>query len=198
MLTASNPSALSLIVRTLSLTVMISLSHTAAAQWYIGLDTTNIDYKFSFEQGNENYDVQPSRFKLGHLNDEGYGFEFQAFSRNSDASPDPFNNLFEISLEKGYGLFAQWSSTHKKRGFYGLAGIAYIDTRYTEVASGRADTDSFSAIGIDLGWYYKFSNKLKLTIDYTQLRGDADYPTFITGEVSPQLTGFGIGLNYTL
>lgn len=174
-------------------------SNAALAGWYVGVDTTNIRYEVGYNQGNERYDVNPNRFKIGHLNDEGYGFEFQVYGNSSDQSIDPFGDNFEVELGTSYGLFSQWSSTNKHHGFYGLAGFAYLDTTYRSVAANIGDTDSFHVIGLNVGWYYRLAENLKLTLDYTQLRGNADYPTFITGShVSPIFSGFGFGLKYNL
>jgi hypothetical protein len=174
--------------------VMTSVAH---AEWYVGLDATNLSYEVKFAS-KEAYDLNPARFKLGYIADSGFGVELQLLDSGDDSVIDGNGNPFQTESKTSWGLSGVWSSTNKKQGFYGSLGILVLDTIYTHQANNTSNKDEVILGGIGIGYYYNVSEKLKLTVDYISMSGEAGYTSFTLnrGDVDVGLDGFGLGLRY--
>jgi hypothetical protein len=184
--------------KALILAAFLSIPTSAFANWYVGLDATNLDYEVKFITP-EVYDLNPARLKLGYLGESGLGIELQVLGSSDAQTIDGNGNLFRTDLDSSLGISAIWSTTKDGFGVYGSFGFISFDTTYGDVRTGTSVQDKVPLSGFSLGAHYKVNDNFKLTLDYSYYGAEAAYNIFATNgeEVDTYLKGIGVGASYT-
>ncbi len=173
--------------------LLLGLSNTASAGFFIGADATSLKsyIDWSAPSIDQDFELTPGRIRLGYQGDF-FGLEAHAYSSVDDTSND---NGFtdKLELETSYGAYLRM----QEKWIYARVGVTWFDTYYTDVLLGITDRDVIAMPTFSLGLDIPLGKYLAVNVDYTYADGTANYPQ-ITSFGSPTLRIQGPGLGVTL
>ncbi len=171
------------------------------AEWYVGVDQTEMDFHINFANSKQNYDLNLTRLKVGYAKDN-YSLEFHYYDDDLDESPASTTQgvVFDVrtGIKNIYGIYARAASTGRL-GVYGLMGMVFVNTEFDIVGFNIVDYADFDSFSVGAGVHYKFTDNFIVNLDYVEMEGDVNYPTYTVqtgGAVDAQLKGWGLGARY--
>ena len=173
--------------------LLLGLSGTASAEFFIGADATSLKsyIDWSAPSIDQNFKLTPARLRLGYQG-EFFGLEIRGYSNVDDTSTDNgFTDKLEI--DTSYGIYLRM----QEKWVYALVGATWFDTYYTDVNLGITDRDVIAMPTFALGFDIPLGKNLAVNVDYTYADGNANYSQ-ITGFGSPTLRIQGPGLGVTM
>ena len=169
-----------------------SAKETPEYRTFFGVDVIHMETKLSYLNGTENYEYDGLRLRYGIESDKGGSAGIEFIPAMSDEQVDPFGSPFELELGPSLGAYITVG-----KPIYLRLGISYSDSEYTDVNSGVSDSDTLFVVDVGLGFNYALSRDITFYGDWSRrTSSDADYSTFITGDIPTESDVIALGLNY--
>lgn len=183
--------------------LLLIASSKSFSQWYVGVDKTNMEWHVNGLSRQFNYDLDPTRFKIG-VSERNYSLELQYYGNDNDDSPATTLGGVPVTVNSGienaFGVFAKAASTGRF-GYYGQMGMVIVNSRL-EIPGLTTDRADFESFAIGAGLHYKVTDNFELNLDYVEMEGDVNYPNYVAqtpggGALDAQLKGWSVGARYS-
>lgn len=150
----------------------------SASGFYIGADAVMRSTELDYLEGTETYHTEHARIKAGYEILDFLAVEAQVLTAGDDSDIDFFGDLYSFDTGTIVGVYAKPKTDFSRANVYGLVGLAYWDTTYTDVALNEKYTDKVVTFGAGVGGEFNITKHLRFNIEGMMQVGTTSYGTF--------------------
>ena len=163
---------------------------------FIGIDAVKQETTLTYANGDELYEFEHVRLRLGYEHPAGGSAGIELLSGAKDDVLDPFGTPFELEVGEAFGIYATIG-----KPVYLRIGWATWETGYTNLTTDITDTYTVDSYDIGIGFNFSLGDRLtsRVTVygEYSIRDTEADYPKHFvgTGDIDYESELVSLGFN---
>jgi Outer membrane protein beta-barrel domain len=171
----------------------------SASGFYIGVDAVARSTELDDLYYVDTYSTTHARVKAGYEILDFLAVEAQVLTAGDDSDTDEFGDTYRFDTGTIVGVYAKPKTDFSRANVYGLVGLAYWDTTFTDTdpVFGGKYTDRVVTFGAGVGGDFNITRNLRFNIEGMMQIGTASYNTAY-GSYDPNIYSLSLaaGLSY--